>query len=25
MNKKGVISHIEIYVSNLEKSIQFWA
>lgn len=25
MSKKGVISHIEIYVSNLEKSIQFWS
>lgn len=25
MSKKGVIHHIEIYVSDLEKSIEFWS
>jgi len=24
MNKRGVIHHIEIYVSNLDKTIKFW-
>lgn len=24
MNKRGIIHHIEIYVSNLERTIEFW-
>jgi catechol 2,3-dioxygenase-like lactoylglutathione lyase family enzyme len=24
MSKKGLIHHVEIYVSNLEKTIEFW-
>jgi len=25
MNKRGLLHHVEIYVSNLEKSIAFWS